>query len=100
MTRVAVDTVARIRTAIERQLAPIEIRVDDESALHIGHAGRGEGGHFRVQVVSERFRGLNRVARHRMVYQAVAELMGRSIHALAVDARSPDESADKISSTS
>jgi len=100
MTRVAVDTVARIRTAIERQLAPIEIRVHDESALHIGHAGSREGGHFRVHVVSERFRGLNRVARHRMVYQAVADLMGRSVHALAVEARAPDESADKISSTS
>jgi len=93
------DTLARIRSAIERQLAPAEILVNDESALHVGHAGSREGGHFRVHVVSERFRGLTRIARHRMVYQAVAELMGRGIHALAVDARTPDERDDKIGLT-
>jgi BolA family transcriptional regulator, general stress-responsive regulator len=96
---VSADTAARIRAAILRQLAPIELLVDDESALHVGHPGSGEGGHFRVHVVSERFRGLTRVARHRMVYQAVAELMGRGIHALAVDARTPEESDEKIIST-
>ncbi len=95
----AADTVASIRAAIERQLGPAQIAVDDESALHIGHPGSREGGHFRVRVVSERFRGLTRIARHRMVYQAVAELMGSGIHALAVDARSPEESDHKISST-
>jgi BolA family transcriptional regulator, general stress-responsive regulator len=85
------DTVASIRAAIEHQLGPAEILVSDESALHIGHPGAREGGHFRVRVVSEHFRGLTRVARHRMVYQAVAGLMGRGIHALAVDARAPEE---------
>jgi BolA family transcriptional regulator, general stress-responsive regulator len=95
----AEDTAVRIRAAIERQLSPVKIVVDDESALHIGHAGSREGGHFRVHVVSERFRGLSRVARHRMVYQAVAELMGQGIHALAVDARTSDETPEKVSLT-
>ena len=93
------DTAARIRAAIERQLSPIKIVVDDDSALHIGHAGSREGGHFRVHVVSDRFRGLSSLARHRMVYQAVAELMGQGIHALAVDARTSDEVQEKASST-
>jgi BolA family transcriptional regulator, general stress-responsive regulator len=93
------DTAARIRAAIERQLSPVTIVVDDESALHIGHAGSREGGHFRVRVVSECFRGLPSLARHRMVYQAVAELMGQGIHALAVDARAPNEVQEKVSLT-
>jgi BolA family transcriptional regulator, general stress-responsive regulator len=93
------DTVARIQAAIERALAPSEVRVEDESALHIGHPGAREGGHFRVRVVSECFRGLTRVARHRLVYQAVGEIMGRGIHALAVDARTPEELDHKSSST-
>ncbi len=87
----AADTAASIRAAIERQLGPAEILVSDESALHVGHPGSREGGHFRVRIVSERFQGLTRIARHRMVYQAVAELMGRGVHALAVDARTPEE---------
>ncbi|HTX24129.1 MAG TPA: BolA family protein [Steroidobacteraceae bacterium] len=85
------ETAAKIRDAIERQLAPAQLRVQDESALHAGHAGARAGGHFRVQVVSDQFRGLSRVSRHRMVYRAVAELMGNGIHALAVDARAPEE---------
>jgi BolA family transcriptional regulator, general stress-responsive regulator len=91
IARVSSDTMARIRAAIEHRIAPMELLVEDESARHIGHPGAREGGHFRVRVVSERFRGLTRVARHRMVYEAVAELMGRGVHALAVDARTPDE---------
>lgn len=93
------DIAARIRAAIEHQLSPVKIVVDDESAMHVGHAGSREGGHFRVHVVSERFRGLNSLARHRMVYQAVAELMGQGIHALAVDARTSDEVQEKITLT-
>jgi BolA family transcriptional regulator, general stress-responsive regulator len=96
---VSADIAARIRAAIERDLAPAEVLVDDESALHAGHAGSREGGHFRVHVVSERFRGLTRVARHRLIYQAVAALMGRGVHALAVNARAPDEEDEEITST-
>ncbi|MGH8226594.1 MAG: BolA family protein [Steroidobacteraceae bacterium] len=88
------DILSRIRAALERELEPAEIRIDDEGALHAGHPGAREGGHFRVRVVSERFRGLGRVARHRMVYQAVEPLLGRGgVHALAIDARTAEEAA-------
>jgi BolA family transcriptional regulator, general stress-responsive regulator len=82
--------VARIRAAIEAQLAPLQVTVDDESAAHAGHAGAREGGHFRVLVVSHRFRGCSMIERHRLVYQAVASLMGE-IHALAISAKTPEE---------
>ncbi len=85
------ETAERIRAALERELAPLQLVVEDDSALHAGHPGARDGGHFRVRVVSERFRGLSRVARHRMIYQAVEALLGRSVHALAIDARTAEE---------
>jgi BolA family transcriptional regulator, general stress-responsive regulator len=83
-----------IRNAIERRLAPEQLEVEDESALHAGHPGaQGGAGHFRVHVVSAQFRGRSMIQRHRLVYEAVGDLMGRDIHALAIDARTPDEIA-------
>ena len=82
-------------TDIERALAdafaPAAIEVRDDGHLHVGHAGAREGGHFSVRIVSARFTGLSRVARHRLVYHALASLMRGGIHALAIDARAPDE---------
>jgi len=78
---------ARLRAA----LAPMSLEVTDDSHLHAGHAGAREGGHYSVAIVSERFTGLHRVARHRLVYHSLAELMQRGIHALAIDARAPGE---------
>jgi BolA protein len=63
--------------------------VVDDSHLHAGHAGAREGRHFSVAIVSARFAGLSRVARHRVVYDALRALMPRGIHALAIDARDP-----------
>ena len=83
---------ARIRAALERELSPREIVISDDSARHIGHAGAREGGHFRVRIVSECFRGHSALARHRLVFAALGELMGRDIHALNVEARTPEES--------
>ncbi len=85
------DTAQRLRAALERQLAPAQLLIEDDSARHAGHPGAREGGHFRVRVVSERFRGLSRVARHRMVYQAVEPLLGAGVHALAIEARTAEE---------
>jgi len=84
--------VARIRSALEHALSPLEVAVVDDSAAHLGHAGAREGGHFRVAVVSERFRGRSTLERHRLVYAAVGELMGRDIHALNIVAHTPEES--------
>jgi BolA family transcriptional regulator, general stress-responsive regulator len=80
-----------LEAALSTSLQPLSLLVQDDSHLHAGHAGAREGRHFSVRVVSERFAGLSRVARHRLVYDAAAALMVRGIHALAIDARAPGE---------
>lgn len=83
--------VAEIRAALARELAPISIEIFDDSADHAGHAGAREGGHFRVILVSGAFHGRPQLERHRLVYAAVAPLMGHGIHALNIVARTPEE---------
>jgi BolA protein len=80
-----------IEHRLRAELAPSSLQVRDDSADHAGHAGAREGGHFHVAVVSERFTGLQRLARHRLVYHCLSDLMQRGIHALAIDARAPGE---------
>ena len=77
-------------------LSPLSLEIFDESHEHAGHAGAKEsgGGHFQVLIVSDRFEGKNRVARHRLVYQTVADLMPQRIHALAIRAYTASEFAD------
>lgn len=83
-----------LRAALDRAFAPVELAIEDESHLHAGHAGAAGGaGHFRVRLVSERFRGLSRVARHRVIYQSVSALMSTEIHALSIEALTPEERA-------
>ena len=74
-------------------LDPVEVELADESEQHRGHAGYQAGGntHWRLSIVSARFAGQPVVARHRMVYQALGNLMQNPIHALAISARSPEE---------
>ena len=74
-------------------LDPVEIELADESEQHRGHAGYQAGGntHWRLSIVSPRFAGQPVLARHRMVYQALGNLMQHPIHALAITARSPEE---------
>src|SRR6478672_4268601 len=80
---------------IEQRLAALEpelIQIYDESAEHVGHAGAASGGgHYQLIVVSRRFEGQARVARHRLVYQALGDLMQRQVHALAITALTPME---------
>ncbi|QOW23341.1 BolA family transcriptional regulator [Lysobacter avium] len=84
--------VPAIRAAIEAALAPVSLSVEDDSARHAGHAGARDGrGHFNVEVVSDAFRGLAPLARHRRVYEAVGAMMETDIHALSIVARAPDE---------
>jgi len=80
-----------IEAALRAALAPTEIEVQDDSHLHAGHAGAREGRHFSVRVASARFNGLSRVARHRLVYDALRNLIPQGIHALAIDARAPGD---------
>lgn len=81
----------QLETALRERLAPLQLQVQDDSAAHAGHAGAGEGSHYTVRIVSERFAGLNRVARHRLVYDALASLIPQGIHALAIHAKAPGE---------
>jgi len=85
------ERVSRIRAAIEKELAPTLLDIVDDSARHAGHAGAREGGHFKVSVVSAAFRGKSAIQRHRLVFAAVAGLMRSDIHALNIDARTPEE---------
>ncbi len=81
-----------IRSRLTAALAPDALDVQDESHRHAGHAGARDGrGHFRVRIVSAAFDGQNAIARHRAVYAALGELMQTDIHALAIDARTPEE---------
>jgi BolA family transcriptional regulator, general stress-responsive regulator len=84
-------TVEQIRLALESQLRPVSLDIVDDSAKHAGHAGAREGGHFRVVLVAELFNGRSQLERHRLVYAAVAPLMGQGVHALSIIARTPNE---------
>lgn len=75
-------------------LEPERLELIDESALHDGHAGSRPGGntHWRMSIVSRRFSGLGTLARHRMVYRALGDLIDNPIHALTIEARAPEDS--------
>jgi BolA protein len=84
----------RIEARLREAFAPLALEVVDDSARHHGHAGAASGaGHFRVVLVSARFRGISKVERHRMVYDALAAELRDEIHALELAARSPEEPA-------
>ena len=86
------DRIERIRAHLVEALAPSELVIDDESHKHAGHAGARDGrGHFRVRIVAAAFSGQPLVTRHRRVYAALGQMMQTDIHALAVDARAPEE---------
>lgn len=81
----------QIAAALQAALQPTDLVVQDDSHQHAGHAGAREGRHFTVQLTSAAFSGRSRVARHRLVYDALALLIPQGIHALAIVARAPDE---------
>ncbi len=84
-----IETVLRERLAF---LAPLSLEVIDDSAKHAGHAGaRSGGGHYRLLIVSEHFAGKSTVQRHRIIYDALGELMRSRIHALSIRSLTPEE---------
>jgi BolA protein len=86
------DRMEQIRSRLLATFAPLDCQLMDESHLHAGHAGAASGGgHYRVQLVSDRFEGLNRVSRHRLVYDCLNDMMHADIHALAIIALAPSE---------
>ncbi|CAG0124396.1 DNA-binding transcriptional regulator BolA [Rhodocyclaceae bacterium] len=79
-------------TALLEALRPTKIEIIDDSHKHAGHAGaRAGGGHYRLNIVSAQFAGKPTVARHRMIYSALGEMMKQDIHALHITAFAPDE---------
>lgn len=79
------ERMQRIETLLRERVGAVRVEVIDESHLHAGHAGARDGaGHFRAHVVSPRFAGLSRIESQRLVYQALADMMGPDIHALAL----------------
>ena len=84
-----------ITAKLTAAFAPQSLRVEDESHHHVGHAGHRPGGetHFRLYIVSEAFRGKSRIERHRMINAALANELAGSVHALAIHAQAPGESA-------
>ena len=87
-----------MKQTIEERLAalqPSHVAIQDDSVLHAGHAGaKGGGGHYSLAIVSPLFSGKNTLARHRMIYTALGDLMQQKIHALAIRALAPGESDD------
>ena len=86
------DTPEVIVSRIREHLSAESVEIDDQSHLHAGHAGAaGGGGHYEVTIVASCFKGLNTLARHRLVYEAVGDLMKKEIHALSIQAYSEEE---------
>ena len=83
----------RLRAQLQAALAPTLLEISDDSHLHAGHAGAASGGsHYSVKIASDKFAGLPLVMRHRLVYDAVHEMINKmEIHALAITAIAPSD---------
>jgi BolA family transcriptional regulator, general stress-responsive regulator len=83
-----------LEALLRRAFAPLQLTLRDDSAAHAGHAGAREGAHFALRIVSNRFAGLKPLERHRLVYAAAAPLLPGRIHALQINALTPEETGD------
>ncbi len=84
--------IERIRECLTIALNPERLEIEDESHLHAGHAGAREGkGHFRVTVVASQFTNLSLIKRHKLIYEAIGDMMHTDIHALSIVAHTPAE---------
>jgi BolA family transcriptional regulator, general stress-responsive regulator len=89
-----IDRRPQIRELLAEALDPLHLEVLDDSERHAGHAGaEGGAGHYHVRILSEKFRGLPVLARHRLVYEALRPLIPQDIHALGIEADAPGERA-------
>jgi len=86
------ERAATIEQLLDAAFSPTELLIKDQSHLHAGHAGAQDGkGHFEVKIVSDKFAGKSRLARHRMVYEALGSFIDSDIHALKINAISPSD---------
>lgn len=84
------NLIEEIETRLQT-LTPSQLEIQDDSALHAGHKGNGGGGHFTVKIISPEFNGKSQVARHRLIYQLMADLIPKQIHALSIHAIASNE---------
>jgi len=85
------ETLQEIRARLE-SLSPVQCELRDDSHRHAGHAGaRTGGGHYQLEIVATAFAGLSKLARHRLIYASLGELMQTRIHALSIQAKTPEE---------
>lgn len=89
------SAIERLRTCLIEALDPVQLEIADDSHKHATHAGATKGGHYRVFIVSNAFADRPLIARHRMVYEALAENLRREVHALSIVARTPSEITQK-----
>ena len=83
------ERMAMIRERLEAAFAPESLEIIDESHKHAGHASAGGAGHFEVKIVSKAFEGKSPIQRHRMVFDAMGDLMQTEVHALSIQADTP-----------
>lgn len=87
-----IDRAAEITQRLTEGLKPIELKVTDESHMHIGHAGARDGrGHFRIKVRASALTGLTSLQRHRKIYEILGDLMQTDIHAVTLDVAAPED---------
>ena len=82
-----------IRERLQAAFSPSTLEIIDESHKHAGHAGARGGGHYIVHIVSDAFAGKSTLQRHRMVYDAMGELMNTEVHALSIKAETTEENS-------
>jgi len=82
------DTITKLEQVLAA-LSPTRLEIQDDSALHAGHAGNTGGGHYQILIESESFQGLSLLQRHQLVYKTVGDLMRTDIHALSIKAITP-----------
>lgn len=92
------DRIQRIRERLQARFSPESLEITDESHLHAGHPGARSGkGHFAIQIISRQFARQAPLQRHRLIYQALGEMMATDIHALRIESRTPEEVAGEAS---
>ncbi len=85
------ERIARMRTLLQAELSAQQIEITDDSHHHAGHLDADGGGHFSVRIISTAFTGLSAVQRHRRVFSVLAGMIPNEIHALSIQAHTPDE---------
>ena len=84
------ERIQRIREKLEHAFDPVTLEIEDQSHLHAGHAGAREGkGHFQVDIIAHEFAGKTPIKRHRLIYEALGDMLETDIHALTIHASAP-----------